>query len=899
MGNGLLFRLRALFRRNRVEEELDNELQFHLEEQVEKYVRSGMSREQAVRKVRMDFGGLTQIKENCREERSTDLLETSLQDLRYGWRLLWKNPGFTIIAALTLALGIGASISVFSVVSTILLKPLPYPDIDRLMVLWRRGPTETSISATGDWPWSARELHVLLQTDKAFQNLGGFKKSSFNLTGANNPELLEGVRVSAGFFPALGASPLLGRTLTADDDQPGHEYVAVLSHRLWQTHFGGDTGIVGKVVDLNGHPYTVVGVMGENFTFPNTDGIPALLDVPKETQLWVPLALPASNTGPNEFGVIGRLKPNVGFAQAQQGMNVFEKQLVEQFPQIKGWSTRIAPLAQQVVSEAQHPLLLLLGAVSVVLLIACSNVAGLTLNRSLGRRRELTLRGALGAGRKRLIRQLMTEGLLLSFVGGALGTLLGEATIYGIKHFGPKSIPHIQEIGMDLRVLAFALGITLVTGVLFGLAPAVGTARLNMVEALKEGGQRSGGSATAPKIRNVLLIAQVALALVLVVSAGLLVRTFLSMLHANAGFDAVHVVTFELPLPSPKYGETEHGDTDRMARLYQQVLLRLQSIPGVQSAGFTSVVPMGGAPDGSMLRIPEHVTPPGTEAPWANYSFVSPSYFAAIGTPLLRGRDIADADTLSSMPVTIINSAMAKKFFSGEDPIGKQVGVQTPRYPVRTIIGVVADIKHASLREEPAPEMYVPYTQNEIKIWPSMQAMQFAIRSKSDPALLTESIRLAVHAVDPDLPVAKLSLLTTLVDSSLTIDRMAMLLVSAFGALALILSSIGMYGVISYSVSQRTQEIGVRIALGAQRRTIFAMVLGQGSRLAGIGIGIGLITALGVTRLMTGFLYGVKPADLTTFFVVSLLLILVALLACYIPARKAMKVDPMIALRYE
>ncbi|NYF78717.1 putative permease [Granulicella arctica] len=870
--------------------ELNEELRFHFDNEVEKYKRAGMREDAARRRARLVFGGHQQVKEDCQDARGISFLETTTQDVRYSLRAMRKNPGFFSIAALTLALGIGASIAVFSLVNTILLKPLPYPNANRVVMLWREGP----LAGVGDMPWAPGEYSVLARAATAFQNLGAFKKDSFNLTGASSPELLEGVRASAGLFPALGVSPLLGRTFTAEEDQPGYDHVTVLSNRLWQSRFGGDTGIVGKIIDLNGYPYTVIGVMPKSFTFPNQDGIPPILDLPKETQLWVPLALPVAPKGANELGVIGQLKSNGTLGMVVQDMNVTERSLEEHIPQEKGWSSRVVLLTQQTVTDARRPLLLLLGAVSVVLLIACANVAGLTLNRSLGRRRELTLRGALGAGRSRLVRQLMTESLLLAFVGGIMGILFGEASLYLVKHFGPDSIPHLHETGLDLRLIGFALGITLITGLLFGLAPAVGATRMNMVEALKEGGQRSVGSATAPRIRNALLIAQVAMALVLVVASGLLVRTFYSMLRSDAGFDVARIVTFELPLPTSKY-----ADTGRMAQLYQQVLLRLQSVPGVRSAGFASVVPMGGAPDGTVIRMPEHPTTKRSEQPYANYSFASPGYFATMGTPLLRGRDFSDADTLNSVPVVIISSSMAKKYFHGEDPVGKQVGVATTKIPVRTIIGVVANIKHASLREEPDPEMFVPYTQNEIKVWPSMQTMQFAVRSRTDQTAIAESVRQAVHAVDPDLPVAKFATLATLVDRSMTADRFSMLLVGSFGVLALILASIGMYGVISYSVMQRTPEIGVRIALGAQRTQIFVMILRQASRLAVSGIAIGLIAALGATRLMTRFLYGVQPADPITFAVVSLLLASVAFLACYVPARKAMKVDPMIALRYE
>jgi predicted permease len=886
----LRFRLRALLRKNVMDRELSEELRFHFDNEVEKHRRAGMDEDEAKRRARGVFGTLEQISEDCHDARGISFLEAAIQDVRYGLRAMHKNPGFFGIAGLALALGIGASMAVFSLVNTILLKPLPYPNANRVVMLWREGP----LAGVGDMPWAPAEYSVLARAATPFQNLGGFKKESFNLTGTSNPELLEGVRASAGLFPALGVEPSLGRTFTRDEDQPGHDHVTVLSNRLWRSRFGGDAGIVGKTIDLNGFPYTVIGVMPGSFTFPNQDGIPPILDLPKETQLWVPLALPVAPKGANEIGVIGQLRPDGTPDQAVQSMKLFERSLEEQFPQAKGWSSRVVLLTQQTVTDARRPLLLLLGAVSVVLLISCANVAGLTLNRSLGRRRELTLRGALGAGRSRLVRQLMTESLLLACVGGILGIIFGEVSLYLIKHFGPDSIPHLHETALDWRVAGFAFGITLMTGLLSGLAPAFGATRMNMLEALKEGGQRSGGSATGPRIRNALLITQFAMALVLVIAAGLLVRSFYSMLRANAGFDAARVVTFELPLPAPKY-----ADTGRMAQLYAQVLLRLQSLPAVQSAGVASVVPLGGVPDGTVIRMPEHPARDRSDQPFANYSFASPGYFATIGTPLLRGRDFRDADTLASVLVTIITSSMAKKYFHGEDPIGKQVGVGSVKIPVRTIIGVVADIKHASLREEPDPEMFVPYTQNEIRTWPSMQTMQFAVRTRMDQTAIAESVRQAVFAVDPDLPVAKLATLVTLVDKSTTADRFSMLLVGFFGLLALLLASIGMYGVISYSVMQRTPEIGVRMALGAQRSQIFVMILRQASRLAVAGIAIGLIAALAATRLMTRFLYGVQPADPLTFAAVSLLLASVAFLACYLPARRAMRVDPMIALRYE
>ncbi len=890
MLNDLRFRLRALFRRRAVEAELDEELRFHFENEVEKHKSRGMTPEEARRRARLSFGGHDQIKEDCREARGTSLLESCLHDLRYGLRFLGKNPGFSIIAALTLSLGVGASAIIYSLVDTILLRPLPYPNAGRVAMLWQVAPAG-SIFGTQSIPWEPLEFRLLAKTSVAFQNLGAFKKQSFNLTGVGSPERLEGARVSAGFFPTLGVSPLLGRTFNASEEQLGHEHVAVLSGRLWNSSFGGDAHIVGKIIVLDGDPYTVIGVMPASFAFPNEEGMPPIVEMPKEPLFWVPLAPSAAEAETGELGVIGELKVGMSTAQMQHEMRIFYQCLGEQVPRDKGGFVRVVPLAQQTVMNVRRPLFLLLGAVSAVLLIACSNVAGLMLSRSLGRRREFTLRGALGARRPRLIRQLLTESLLLALIGGLLGIVLGEVGLSLVKHFGPSTIPHLHETELNARVIACAFGATLMSVVIFGLPAAFGATGIKMVETLKGGGQTSGASIAVPRIRNALLTAQVALALVLVIAAGLLVRSFQHMLHADAGFDASRVVTFELPVPSAKY-----GDIPRLVGLYKRVLEQLQRVPGVRSVGFASLVPMGGSSDAAMIRIQEH--PRANDA--ANFAIGSPGYFRTIGAPLLRGRDITDADDLSTLPVTIINSEMARKYWPGEDPIGKQVSIDLTGAPVRTVVGVVGDIKQTSLREEPAPKMFEPYTQIGTSVESNtVRSMQYAVRTVGEPATVSESLRLAVHTVEPDLPLANFAMLTTLVDNSLATDRFLMLLFGAFGGLALILASIGMYGVISYSVMQRTPEIGIRIALGAGRTQIFVLILRQGSRVVCTGIAIGLIAAFATTRLMTHFLYGVRPTDPITFAAVSFLQVVVALLACYVPARKAMSVDPVTALRYE
>lgn len=894
MLNDLLYRLRALFHGRRMDAELDEELRFHVEREARKYQGAGMCEEEAQRRARLAFGGHEQIKEDVHLARGTSWVEQAWHDTRYAMRLLGKNPGFTAIAVVTLALGIGASSAAFSLVDVVLLKPLPYPNAERAIMLWGEAPVG-SYYGNVDMPFSAQEFNLLKQTETVFRNFGVFRKKAFNLTGTGLPELQEGIEVSAGFFPALGESAMLGRTITAQDDQPGHEHVAVLSDWLWRSRYQADPAILGKTIHINGYATTVIGIMPASFAFPDGAGMPVGLDVPRRTALWVPIALPPGAHGSNDMGLIGELKPGVTQTQLSADLARFRQRYIELYPQARGYWNRAVPLTAQAVTDTRRPLLLWMSAVLVVLLIACSNVAGLTLNRSLGRRREFTVRGALGARRGRLIRQIVIENMLLTLLGGGLGLAVAQSGLWAVQLFGPATLPHLHEAGINFAVAAFAIAVTLATGLLFGLAPALGATRLNLVDALKEGGQRNIGGATAPRIRNGLLIVQVALALVLVAAAGLLLRSFYITLHANAGFDATHVVTFELPLPT----SARYDDTNRMAQAYREVLQRLQAIPGVQRAGFASFVPMGGDTDSTIIRIPGRPKTSQADLPGANYLFVSPDFFQAIGASLEEGRDISNGDILSSQPVTIINRTMAEKYWPGQDAIGKQVGVGMVRIPLRTIVGVVADTRQASLREQPSPVMYVPYTQNEIKVWPSMQTMQYALRLRGDAGGIEQQVRQAVNQVDPDLPVAQFAELQTLVNASMAADRFAVLLLSAFGVLALVLASVGMYGVISYTVLQRTTEIGLRMALGAGRRQILEMVLRQGGTLALAGIAIGLLAAWTATRLMTTFLYGVSSADPLTFAAVALLLLGIALVACWVPARRAMQVDPTVALRCE
>jgi predicted permease len=822
-------------------------------------------------------------------------MQTLLQDLKYGARMLARAPGFTIVAILTLALGIGAGTAVFGIVNAVLLNPLPYPHADRIVFPWRQTPRDMQLGYS-EIPWGARTFHDIQHDVKSFQEVGVFEAGGFNLTGTGDPVRVDGVRASSGFFRSVGVAPVLGRIFLPEEDHAGHDREVILGYKLWHRKFGGDSNVVGRNIELNGESFAVVGVMPEGFAFPRGEEMPGSFQFPREPEMWVPATTDVSpdRTAPDELAVIARLKPGVSLSQSQADLDLFAKEQEKQFPQGgAGWFTsKITPLATQVAGETRRPLLILLGAVVVVLLIACANVANLLLARSLGRRRELTLRSALGAAQGRLVRQLLTESVLLALLGGIFGLILGELAIYFVKMFGPSNIPRLHEVRLDPRVFVFMLALILLTGLLFGLAPALGATRENLVEALKEGGQRFGSGPAAQKLRSALLVSEVALALVLVIAAGLLVRTFQHLLKVDPGFNTSRVLMFELTLPGARY-----PDKDSLAVAYRKVLESLRDLPGVQAAGLGSPMPMSGGQESSAFLIPGRPFDKSLDHhPIASYTIASPGYFSAIGTPIRRGRPFLDSDTADSQPVAIISKTLADQFYPGDDPIGKSIKLPPSKFPVLTIVGVAADVKHFTVRESTGPEFYVVYTQ---KPYPDMLTMQVALRTQADPRALIASAREAIRSVDPGLPMAKVSTLATLVDDSMTQPRFSMLLLAAFAALALVLASIGIYGVISYTVAQRIQEFGIRLALGAQPRNVFAMVLTQGARLALVGVLFGFAAAFGVTRLMSSVLFGVQPTDPLTFVVVPLLLMAVALLACYIPARRATRVDPINALRYE
>ncbi|HMD50877.1 MAG TPA: ABC transporter permease, partial [Bryobacteraceae bacterium] len=679
------------------------------------------------------------------------LMEQMRQDARYAVRSLLQNKVFACVAIVTLALGIGASTAVFTIVNAVLLKPLPYPESDRVVMLWRVWPNNTLLG-NADFPWALRELRVLEDAhSSAFEKTGAFKSDSFNLTGQGEPLRLDGIRASAAFFETLGVQPAAGRIFSAQEAESGAN-VVVLSQRLWQDRFAGDRGVVGRALNLNGSVSTVVGIMPAGFAFPRGEEMPEVLDLPREAQLWVPLAIPPAGRGPSEYGAFARLRPQAGIAQARAELKSVDRSIELLGTGYKGAFTRLTPLDRQATGGARQPLLLVLIAVGFVLLIACANVAGLVLARSLKRAREFALRAALGAAHGRLVRQFLTENLVLAAAGGFAGVLLASEVIQWAKVFGPPNTPRLHEASLDPAVIVFAIAVTLLAGILFGLTPVFRATSGDLAQPIKEGDMRAGATSGSLRTRNMLIVGQVAMALVLTVSAGLLVRTFLHMRGANPGFQPAHVLTFRLSLPVSKY-----PDAARMTALYSDVLRELRSISQVRSAGVVAAVPFGGGSDSTVIRIPEYAATEPNEQPYANYTFASSGYFSAIGTPLIAGRDFLDSDILRTAHVTIINRAMARRFWPGQNPVGKQVGVGDKRWPLRTIVGVVADSKHSSLREEPGPEMYVPYTQNEIEIWPSMRTLQVAVSARTEPASALSAVRRAVASIDPDLPVSEVA----------------------------------------------------------------------------------------------------------------------------------------------
>ena len=800
-----------------------------------------------------------------------------LQDLRHGIRLLLRSPGFTSIAVAALAIGIGANTAIFSVVNTLLIERLPYQDPERLAVIWEHNiprDRKNNVVSPGNFiHW--REMQ------QSFEDLAAVGNTfTVTLTGRGDPEELPMQLVSASFFPLLGVQPALGRAFSADEDRPGSR-VVVISDRLWKRRFNADRGILQNAITIDGTPRTVVGVMPPGFSH---------LD--KTVELWLPIGLPAGARTPRGrwMTVVGRLRPGVSFERAQQDMVRVHADLTRQFPAFNtGWTARVVPLKEQLTGEVRPALLILLGAVGCVLLIACANVANLLLARATARQRELAVRAALGAGRGRLVRQLLSESVVLATAGGAAGLLLGWWALNVLRAAAAERLPihRLESVGIDGAVLAFTAGATLLSALFFGLLPAFSGSRGALTDALKDGG-RGGSGGRGNRTRGAFVVVEVALALILLVGAGLLIRSFVRLLDVDPGFDPTRTVTMRVSLPSARYAVPA-----QRVQFFRRLFERVDALPGVQAAGATSFLPLATLGAATSVEIVGRPKPPLGQEPVADVRVATNDYFKAMGVPLLKGRLFNEEDAADHTNRVIVNETMAIKYWPGEDPIGKKVNISWNDRRDDEIIGVVGDVRHAGLDTAPRGMTYWPYARFPYG------SMTLAVRATTDPRAIVNGVVSVVRELDRDLAVADIRTMEEVVSNSVAQRRLTMLLLAAFAGAALVLAAVGIYGVIAYSVTQRTQEIGIRMALGARQADVLKMVVGQAMLLAAIGIAVGAAGALFLTRLMTGLLFDVRPADPVTFAAVATLLAAVAAAAAYVPGRRATRVDPVVALRAE
>lgn len=806
------------------------------------------------------------------------------QDLKHSVRVLGRNPGFTLVALLTLALGIGATSAIFSIVNAVLLRPFPYEEPDRLVIVWERserlGLPYMFAAPPNYVDWRAQ--------NQVFEEMGAFRERRYFLEQAGELQLVNGARLTASVFPVIGSKPMLGRVFTAEDDRPGAEPVVLLSQRIWRSRFGGDPDLVGQTIRLNESSYRVIGVMPPEFDFPPPiieQGIAPVQDV----DLWVPFALDMGNIsrGAHNLNVLARLRDGVDLRRAEAEMNTIAGRLQEGYPDTNaGWEITLVPLLDQVVGNARAQLLVLLGAVGFVLLIACVNVANLLLARGTTRLREFALRASLGAGRARLIRQLLTESLVLSLAGGAIGLACAVAGVRLLVRIAPQNIARLDQAGLDLQMVLFTLLVSVLTGALFGVAPAFQSATRNLAARLREGGRGQAAGGRGARLRSGLVVSEVALSLVLLVGAGLLFQSFVRLRGVEKGFQAEDRLTMRVSLPRSRYQEPAN-----LVAGFTELERRLSATAGIRSAGFITELPLAEDRGGTSFIKEGESEPPQDENRSINVTVVTPDYFQAMGIRLLRGRQFSEQDAGESEPVIIVNDAFVRRHFPGEDPIGRRVGIHESW---RRIVGVVADVRHATLRDDPNPSVYAPF--NQEPHWSSMSLVVFGDMG-TDATLA--SAREVIRQFDAALPVYNVKTMDEILGDSLARMRFSSFLMAVFSVVALLLAAVGIYGVIAYSVSRRTQEIGVRVAIGAETGDIIGLVLKHGMRLAGLGILVGIVAAIGLSRLVASILYGVGALDLSTFGGVAVVLALVAVLACYLPARRATKVDPMVALRYE
>jgi putative ABC transport system permease protein len=873
--------LRSLFRWNTAEKELGSELRFHIERQAEENIAAGMTAQEARRAAEREFGGVEQVKEECRDARRVNYLENLSKDIRYGFRMLRKSPSFTFFAVAVLALGIAANSAIFSIADNVLVRPLPYRDSNRLVMVWEDAsaygfPKDTP--ALGNFAdWKSR--------NQVFEDVSAIAGASLNLTGDGNPEDLIGKRVRTNLFSVLGVTPALGRDFRPDENLPGSTHVAILSHGLWLRRFGGDPEIVGKEITLNFEKCTIVGVMKRGLQFPD-----------RETELWVPSRFTTeqlANHGNHFLQVIARLKPGISLKTANANLATIAAQLEKENPDSNAKIGAFAvPLREELAGEVRPAILMLVGAVCFVLLIACANVANLLLSRATGRRRELAMRLALGATRGRVIQQMLTESVLLSLFAGAAGLLL---SVWGTKFLAtliPAGFAPLAGTGVDARVLFFTMFVSLTTGILFGIIPASRVSQFHLTPALNQGGGHGSVGSGGHRLRDALVVCEVTLAIVLLAGAALLIRSLQNLYHLDPGFRADHVLVMRTPLPRQKY----EAFAPRVA-FYDQVLAKVEALPGIIAAGYTTWVPLTNTGGATGITIQGKPEPAPGSILIPNTRIISLDYMKTLQMKLIEGRAIEERDGTGKLPVALINQTMARNYWQGENPIGKQfkVGGYNEKSPWIAVIGIVGDVHQAGLDVPARAEMYLPYQQQDFGYEPEY----LAVRTSGDPMALAETVRQQIWSVDKEQPVAGMMPLEDLVDENLSSRRMQASLLSGFAGLALLLVTLGIYAVLSFAVTQRTQEIGVRVAMGAQPRDVLRMIFAQGFKLFLIGAAIGLAAALALSRALVHLLFGVSAYDPASFASVTVLLAAVALLACYVPARRATRVDPLIALRYE
>ena len=878
-------RLRSLLRRNRVEAELDKELRYHLERQVEENLTAGMAAGDAKLAALRMFGGVSQVQEECREMRRTEYLDNLWQDLRYAVRMLGKSPAFTIVVVLTLGLSIGANSAIFSVIDGVLLKPLPYPNADRIARVFYRSKVYAKFPMN---PWDFADFRA---RNHSFESFAMYSRHDAQLSGAGEPVKLSGFRITSGYFRVLGVHPAMGREFDFSEERPGNGRVVILSDGLWRRQFGADTGILGRKVMLDSVPFTVIGVMAPDVDHPgNAYNAVAYGDT---VDAWFPFVFEGNpaQRGSHFVEGIGRLRAGVTTLRAAAEFNAIMTELATRYPNDRNWTIYMAPLYDEIVGPVHRLLLVLLGAVGMVLLIACVNAANLLLARSSARQREIAVRAALGAGRGRLVRQMLAESLVLSMLGGGLGALLAVGGVRALIGMLPAGFPRVAGIHVNGMVFAFTAAIAVGTGLVFGLAPALQSSRLDLQQGLRE----RGGSATGrqARLRSALVVGEVSLACVLLVGAGVMLRSFMNLLNTNPGFQPQHVLTADISLPSKNYGTLE-----QISSFDRKLLVKMNEVAGVQAAGLGSDVPWTGYDEnlGGFTIEGKQESPNNSFR--ARYHTASPEYFRAAGIPLLRGRFSTDGDTKDSPKVLIINQAMARAYWPNEDALGKRIDFfddKPKESDWYTIVGIVGDVKDSPESGGVKPAFWWPVSQQAFEI----RNQSVILRSTMDAGALASQLRAVVREIDPTLAVGHVRLLDRIASESYATPRISVYLVGLFAALALTLAAIGIYGVVSYSVGQRMHEFGMRMALGASPWDVVRLVMRQGLVLSFAGTVVGLGAALVFARALDSMLYGVRASDPVTLACVAAMAMGTAAAACYAPARRATRADPISALRAE